>query len=194
MSSRSSADDWPSIPYADWQATATALHLYSQIVGKYRLARSPWVNHSWHATFYVSPRGLTTSLIPDGTGGIEVSFDLIDHVVIGRCGDGQTERFALEPMTVAEFHGRFVNMITTLGGDPTFHGSPNEVPDPVPFAEDDAPRPYDADAVARFHRALISVNHVFQEFRRNIHLFFYNLVKMYIVYRVGEVICGSWFV
>ena len=158
-------DDWPSIPYTEWQATATALHLYTQIVGKYRLARSPWVNHSWHATLYVTPRGLTTSLIPDGTGGIEVSFDLVDHVVVGRCGDGQVETFALQPMTVAEFHGQFIEMITALGGNPKFHGRANEVPDPVPFAADDAPRPYDAGAVSRFHRALISINHVFQEFR-----------------------------
>ena len=165
MINSNSADDWPPIPYGGWQATATAVHLYSQIVGKYRLARSPWINHSWHATLYVTPRGLTTGLIPDGPGGIEISFDLIDHIVTGRCGDGQAVQFELEPMTVAEFHGSFVKMITALGGNPAFHGRPNEVPDAVPFAGDTAPRPYDADAASRFHRALISVNHVFQEFR-----------------------------
>jgi Family of unknown function (DUF5996) len=57
---------WPEIPYDAWSETCYALHLYLQIVGKYRLARTPWVNHSWHATFYVNARGLTTSLVPDG--------------------------------------------------------------------------------------------------------------------------------
>lgn len=158
-------DAWPPIPYAEWQATATALHLYLQIVGKYRLARTPWVNHAWHATFYVTPRGLTTSSIPDGDGGIEVEFDFRDNKVIAHCGNGTTASFALGPMTVADFLGQFMGMITDLGGDATIHGSPNELPDPVPFAKDTVERPYDADAVARFHRALVTVNRVFQDFR-----------------------------
>ncbi len=157
--------DWPPIPFAEWRTTAAALHLYLQIVGKYRLARSPWVNHSWHATFYSTPRGLTTSLIPDGDGGIEVEFDFFDHEVIGHCGNGRTERISLAPMSVADFHSQLAAMITNLGGDPTIHGRPNELPDPVPFAEDTAARPYDSDAVARFHRALVTINRIFQDFR-----------------------------
>lgn len=157
--------DWPPIPYAEWRSTAAALHLYLQIVGKYRLARSPWVNHSWHATFYVTPRGLTTSLIPDGDGGIEIYFDFIDHIVHGQSGGGKTRSYPMAPMSVADFHGQFVEMVTALGGDATIHGRPNELPDPVPFVEDAAPRPYDADAVSRFHEALISVNRVMQDFR-----------------------------
>jgi len=157
--------DWPSIPYADWQPTAAALHLYLQIVGKYRLARSPWINHSWHATFYVTPRGLTTSTIPDGTGSIEFSFDFADNVLRGTCGSGAAFDFELQPMTVAEFHRRFTGMIAELGGDAKFHGTPNELPEPVPFIDDNVARPWDADAVARFHRALVSVNRVLQKFR-----------------------------
>jgi hypothetical protein len=166
MSGRDAAvERWPAIPYAEWQSTCGALHLYVQIVGKYRLARSPWVNHSWHATFYVTPRGLTTSLVPDVTGGIEVSLDFVDHVVRGACHSGRVLSFPLQPMTVAAFHRQFVDMITELGGTGTFNGVPNELPDATPFAEDTAPRPYAADAVARFHQALVSVNRVFQEFR-----------------------------
>ena len=160
-----SQEAWPSIPFAAWQQTAAALHLYLQIVGKYRLARSPWINHSWHATLYVTPRGLTTSMIPDGDGGIEVDFDFVDQVLRGTCGNGRRMELDLRPMAVAEFHAQFTGMITELGGDATFHGSPNELPERVPFAEDDAARPWDADAVARFHRALVSVNHVMQHFR-----------------------------
>jgi hypothetical protein len=74
---------WPQIPYLPWRETCSALHLYAQVVGKYRLACTPWVNHSWHATLYVNARGLTTSLVPDGPGGVEVCFDLVDHAVTG---------------------------------------------------------------------------------------------------------------
>ena len=166
MSGRDAAvESWPAIPYSEWQSTCSALHRYLQIVGKYRLARSPWVNHSWHATFYVTPRGLTTSLVPDVTGGIEVTFDFVDNVVRGECHSGRKLHFPLRPMTVAEFHEQFVDMIDDLGGTRTFHGVPNELPDATPFAKDTAPRPFDADAVARFHQALVLVNHVFQEFR-----------------------------
>jgi hypothetical protein len=161
----SNVNDWPHIPFAEWQTTSAALHLYLQIVGKYRLVRSPWVNHAWHATSYITPRGLTTSLVPDGDGGIEVVFDFIDHRVHGHCARGTTRSFALEPMSVADFHGQFARMIKELGGNSKIHGSPNELEEPIPFAEDSAPRPYDADAVARFHRALVTINHVFQEFR-----------------------------
>ncbi len=161
----SNDDHWPAIPYPDWQDTAAALYLYLQVVGKYRLAHSPWINHSWHATFYVTPRGLTTSHIPDGVGGMEFSFDFVDHVLRGHCGSGQTRELKLEAMTVADFHEAFVSMVGTLGGNASFHGRPNELPDPIPFAKDNTPRPYDAEAVNRFHRALVSANRVFQHFR-----------------------------
>lgn len=166
MSSHQTTDsDWPSIPFAEWQSTAAALHLYLQVVGKYRLARTPWVNHSWHATFYSTPRGLTSSLIPDGNGGMEVEFDLIAHEVQVHCGRRTTRSIPLAPMPVADFHRQFAQTIRDLGGNPVFHGRPNELPDPVPFAEDTASRPYNAEAVTRFHRALVSVNRVFQDFR-----------------------------
>ena len=156
---------WPDIPYQPWRDTCTALHLYTQIVGKYRLARTPWVNHSWHATLYVNGRGLTTGLVPDGPGGVEVAFDLIDHAVVGYATDGRSGRFALGPTTVAGFHTRFVELLAWLGATPWLDGRPNEVPDPVPFAEDRTERPYDADAVQRFFGALVAVDGVLKRFR-----------------------------
>ncbi len=156
---------WPSLDFAAWRDTGAALHLYTQIVGKYRLAHSPWVNHSWHATFYVNSRGLTTALIPDGVGGIEIHFDLVDHAVAAWSADGRTARFELGPMSVAEFHGRFVELVRELDGRPVFHGRPNEVIDAVPFTADRAPRPYDADAVSRFFQALVRIDRVLQRFR-----------------------------
>ena len=157
--------EWPDIPYAPWRDTCSALHLYSQIVGKYRLARTPWINHSWHATLYVNARGLTTSLVPDGPGGVEICFDLVDHRVIGSATDGRTAQFPLAPMSVAEFHRRFRDLIGSLGGTPEFDGRPNEVPNPIPFVDDRAERPYAADAVTRFFRALVAVDQVLKRFR-----------------------------
>ena len=156
---------WPDIPYELWRETCSALHLYTQIVGKYRLARTPWINHSWQATFYVNARGFTSSLVPDRTGGVEIGFDLLDHAVRGSATDGRSAQFSLDPMSVAEFHGRFIDMIGTLGGTPKFHWRPNEVPNPVPFTEDRAQRPYAADAVMRFFKALAAVNEVLRDFR-----------------------------
>jgi hypothetical protein len=157
--------EWPNIPYAPWRETCSALHLYTQIVGKYRLAHTPWVNHSWHATFYINSCGLTTSLVPDKPGGVEICFDLVDHGVIGSTTDGRTARFSLAPMSVAEFHQRFRDLIGSLGGTPDFNGRPNEVPNPISFVEDRAKRPYAAAPVTHFFQALVAVDQVFKRFR-----------------------------
>ena len=155
---------WPEIPFVAWRETCAALHLYSQVVGKYRLARTPWVNHSWHATFYVDARGLSTSLVPDAAG-IEIIFDLIGHVVIGEAADGRRADIRLGPMSVAEFHARFRELVEKLGGTPEFDGRPNEITDAIPFRDDKQVRPYDADAVTRFFRALVAVSRVLLRFR-----------------------------
>lgn len=156
--------EWPAIPFEPWKATCAALHLYTQIVGKYRLAHTPWVNHSWHATLYVDADGLTTGLIPDGPG-VTVQFDLQRQRLIASCATGASSGFALEPMTVAEFDRRFKEAIAALGGSPSYHGCPNELPQVTPFADDTAKRPWDADAVSRFHRALVRIDGIFNEFR-----------------------------
>ncbi|CAM3325755.1 DUF5996 domain-containing protein [Paracoccus nototheniae] len=168
---------WPSLDYLSWRDTCSALHLYLQIAGKYRLAHTPWLNHSWNATFYVTPRGLASSPVPDGPG-VEILFDLREHRVVGSCGNANTLSFDLGPMTVAAFHARFMQLISELGGTPNFHGQPNEVPYPVPFTEDDRDRPYDRDAVARYHQVLVSADRVFNRFRTSfmgksspVHLF-----------------------
>ena len=140
------------------------MHLYTQIVGKYRLAHVPWVNHSWHATLYVNADGLTTGLIPDGPG-ITVQFDLQRQTLTISCSSGESRGFALEPMSVADFDARFKQTVAAVGGSPEYHESPNELPEVVPFAQDTAQRPWDADAVSRFHRALVRIDAVFGEFR-----------------------------
>ena len=156
---------WPDIPYDPWRETCSALHLYAQIVGKYRLARTPWVNHSWHATLYVNARGLTTSLVPDNAGGVEITFDLLDHAVAGVTTDGRRAEFALGRMSVAGFCARFSDLLRAIGATPDDFGQPNEVPDPIPFTENQAERPYDAEAVTRYFHALVAADRVFKRFR-----------------------------
>lgn len=155
---------WPALPYADWAETSMALHLWAQIVGKYRLAHTPWVNHSWHATLYVTPRGLTTGPVPDGNLSITLTFDLREHALIGETPD-KRERFPLEAMSVADFLERTTSLVERLGGRMDIHGAPNEIPDAKPFAEDRAQRSYDREAVQRFHCALVHIDRVFRQFR-----------------------------
>ena len=156
---------WPELPYGVWRDTCAALHLYTQIVGKYRFARTPWVNHSWHATLYVNARGLTTSLVPDGPGGIELVLDLLSHTVDGAATDGHTGCFELGPMSVSDFRLQILELVRELGGVAEISEHPSEVPDPIPFADDHDMRPYDAKAVTRYFTALVSIQNVFQRFR-----------------------------
>jgi hypothetical protein len=156
---------WPALDYGQWRDTCTALHLWSQIVGKYRLAHAPWVNHSWHATLYVTPRGLTTGLVPDRGGAVTLDFDLCDHRLVAQAEGGASHGFPLEPMSVAAFLDRTRRAIAAVGGSPAMHGVPNEVPNAVPFEQDRQERPYDAPAVERFHRALLRIHTVFERFR-----------------------------
>jgi hypothetical protein len=155
---------WPPLPYADWTDTCNALHLWAQIVGKYRLAQAPWINHSWHATLYVTPRGLTTGPVPDGETAISLSFDLREHVLVGETHN-RREIFPLEAMSVADFLDKTAELVGRLGGRMDIHGVPNEIPDAKPFAQDIALRPYDGAAVQRFHEALVRIDRVFSRFR-----------------------------
>ena len=156
---------WPSIPYEPWAETCVALHLWTQIVGKYRLAHTPWANHSWHATLYVTPRGLTTGPVHEPGGCLTLAFDLVDHALVVESDGGAREAFALGPMNVADFFARTRGAVEAAGGTFRIHGRPNELPEATPFAEDVAARPYDADAVERFHGALRRIVPVFERFR-----------------------------
>lgn len=156
---------WPEIPYSEWRDTCSALHLWCQIVGKYRLAHTPWVNHSWHATLYVTPRGLNTGSIPDPNGTVSLAFDFCDHSLVAEMAGGARSSFALEAMSVAKFFERTKKLIAEVGGTPTLHGAPNEIPNAKPFVEDNEQRPYDAAAVERYHQALLRISDVFSQFR-----------------------------
>lgn len=172
------SDRWPNIPYEPWNESSSTLHQWLQVVGKFRLANTPWVNHSWHATFYLTPRGLTTGLIHCDEHAVQVDFDFVDHCLVASASDSRQETLALEPMSVAAFDERFRALVAKLGVSPVFDGTPNEVPDPVPFAEQTGPGAYDAEAVHRFWLAMLDVDRVFKLFRTSflgkvspVHLF-----------------------
>ena len=165
MSVRGPSANWPDIPYARWKPTGDSLHMWTQIVGKFRLALTPWINHSWQATFYVSARGLTTSLIPGTGASFEASFDFVDHALHVDATDGRRVSVALEPMSVADFHRRFLDALNRLGAPTDIHHAPNEVPDPIPFREQTHPGHYDADAARDFWHALVAIDGVFKHFR-----------------------------
>lgn len=160
------AQPWPELDYTAWKATGEALHLWLQIVGKYRLASAPWLNHSWHATFYLTPEGFSTGTIQRPEAAVEWTFDLQQHLLRGRSSARETAvEMPLGAGTVADFHRDFRALAEKLGSPVEFHGSPNEVPTPVPFAEDTVPRPYDRNAVTAFHQAVVRVDRVFNQFR-----------------------------
>lgn len=156
---------WPALPFKDWEDTCGALHLWCQIIGKYRLSHTPWVNHSWHATLYVTSRGLTTGTVPDTDGSISISLDFVSHNLIVEAESGETATEPLKAMSVADFYQLTRKAIEQVGGSFDIHGVPNELEDATPFEQDSAIRPYDADAVERFHRALVLIERVFSRFR-----------------------------
>src|SRR5258705_6363600 len=154
---------WPALPLEDWKPTYHNLHMWTQIVGKVKLALTPKVNHWWNVPFYVNARGLTTSPIPYGKDVFEIQFDFIDHkLLIDRC-DGERKSLALEPRTVAEFYSEFMSILRSMGVEVSIYAKPVEVPDPIPFAEDNLYRAYDADAAHRFWRIVTSCDSVFKQ-------------------------------
>ena len=158
-------DAWPELPFLEWRDTCATLHMWTQIVGKVRLARTPWLNHSWHATLYVTARGFTTSPIPGGPGSFEITFDFVDHALVVHASDGAERRLPLAARPVADFHAELVAALAELGVSVKIHGRPNEVADPIPFAEDRVHRAYDREQAARFWRVLIQVDRVLKQFR-----------------------------
>jgi hypothetical protein len=160
-----SEDRWPALPYAEWKDTAATLQLWTQIVGKIRLSKTPWLNHSWHVALYVSARGLTTSPIPDGRRSFQIDFDFIDHVLWIATSDGQSRQIMLRPVSVAEFHDEVFIALRELGIEAAIDSKPNEVADAVRFEDDRAHASYDRDYANRFWRVLSSGHDVMARFR-----------------------------
>jgi uncharacterized protein DUF5996 len=158
-------DAWPALPYSAWKDTFETLRLWLQIVGKVRLVQSPWVNHQWHVTLYVTSRGLTTSPIPHGVRSFQIDFDFIDQELRIDASDGSRRAMRLEPQTVARFYRRVMAMLDELQLPVKINRKPNELPDAIAFDQDERHQTYHADAAQRFWRVLVQVDRVFKVFR-----------------------------
>jgi len=159
------AGGWPALRVQEWQDTRDTVHLWTQIVGKVKLAATPKVNHWWNVPLYVDARGLTTSLMPWQSRGFEVSFDFVDHALDIRVTDGRSRRMALEPRSVADFHAEFRRHLDDLGIAVPISPVPVEIADAIPFAEDTSHASYDAAAMGDFWTSLVSAHRVMSAFR-----------------------------
>src|SRR5437762_5418789 len=156
---------WPSLPFAEWKETAATLHMWTQIVGKIRLTQTPWINHSWHVTLYVTSRGLTTSPIPYGLSMFEIMFDFIDHHLHIEKSDGARRAIELKPRSVAEFYRIVMKALTDLELPVSIKTMPNEIENPIEFDRDEEHCSYDREYANRFWRVLVQSDRVFKEFR-----------------------------
>jgi hypothetical protein len=158
-------EPWPSLPLAAWKDTYATLHMWTQIAGKIRLALTPWINHSWHVTLYVTARGLTTSPMACGTRTFQVDFDFIDHRLLVQTDEGAVETVALRPRSVADFHDELFAKLRRLGIAVHINTTPNEVVDATPFERDHLHAAYDAEYARRCWRALVQAHRVLTAFR-----------------------------
>lgn len=156
---------WPPLPLDGWQDTYTALHLWTQMAGKTRLALAPMQNHWWHTALYVSSRGLGTSPIPFGERTFELDFDFLDHRLVARTSDGATRTLPLVAQPVADFYREYLALLRSLDLEVRIRPIPTEMAEAIPFSEDRVHRSYDADAAQRCWRALVQADRVLKEFR-----------------------------
>jgi hypothetical protein len=156
---------WPSLPFPEWQATAETLHMWTQIVGKIRLALTPWINHSWHVTLYLTARGLTTSPIPHGFHTFEIRFDFISHELRILKSDGTLRVLPLRAQSVATFYQAVMTALSELELPVKIDLTPNEIADPIPFNHDETHRAYDPAQANRFWRVLLQSDRVLKKFR-----------------------------
>jgi hypothetical protein len=158
-------EGWPSLPLEEWKDTCDTLHMWTQVVGKVRLALTPLVNHWWNVPLYVTARGLTTSRIAYGARAFELRFDFVAHELVLETSEGTVKTLKLQPMSVADFYRGCMDLLHGEGIAVKIWRMPVEVPNPIPFDEDTTHASYDAEKVERFWRILLSVDAVFQEFR-----------------------------
>jgi hypothetical protein len=156
---------WPSLPFAEWRETLGTLHMWTQIVGKVRLAQAPPVNHWWQVPLYVNARGLTTSAMPYGERTFQIDFDFLDHKLLIRTGEGDGRDVALAPRTVADFYREFMSQMHALKLDVKIWTTPVEVEKPIPFEQDEVHGSYDPEYAGRFRRVLVQAERLFQQFR-----------------------------
>ncbi len=160
------ASAWPPLTYEGWKETLYGLHRWTQILGKIRMANTPLVNHWWNSTLQVTPRGLSTGLVPTGEEAFQIDLDLVEHELTVVTSRGGSATLPLGPTSVAQFYRGLLDALERVGV-PALHivGVPNEVAEAIPFRRDTAVRPYDREAVQRFAAALLRTQIVFERFR-----------------------------
>jgi hypothetical protein len=156
---------WPPLPLAEWRATQETLHRFAQIIGKTRMVLSPPINHWWHTTLRVTARGLAAPLVPYRGGGFDAEIDLVAHRVCVRTTEAATREIPLRPMSVAAFHRAWFATLAELGIEVAIGAGPDEVPDAIPFTEDETHAAYDPVWAHRFWRVLLRANAALQAFR-----------------------------
>jgi hypothetical protein len=164
-SASSRHETWPRLPLEDWSDTCATLHMWTQIVGKIRLTQSPWVNHSWQVTLYVTSRGLTTSPIPYGTRTFQIDLDFVSHQLTIQSNDGGIGSLPLRPQSVAAFYRCLMEEMERLHLHVDIDKKPNEVPDAIQFDRDERHSTYDPEYANRFWRVLVQADRVFKQFR-----------------------------
>ena len=161
----SSNETWPALPFTEWKETAKTLHMWTQVVGKVRLALSPWTNHSWHVTLYLTARGLTTSPIPFRDRILEIRFDFVSHELRLLTSDGGLKTIPLRAQSVARFFRAVMQALRELGIEVQINTTPNEVDPAIPFEQNESDSAYDPEFANRFWRVLLQSDRVFKEFR-----------------------------
>jgi hypothetical protein len=157
--------NWPSLPLGEWEATRDTLQLWTQIVGKIRLALAPMENHWWQVPLYVNARGLTTSAMPCQGVAVELVFDFLDHRLRIQTSSGKSATVPLRPRTVADFYSEVMSALGNLDMEVRIWPRPVEIVEPIRFDQDEVHVSYDADAARRFWRLLVQVDRVFDRFR-----------------------------
>ncbi|HEX7458192.1 MAG TPA: DUF5996 family protein [Ginsengibacter sp.] len=157
--------EWPDLQYDKLKDTIATVQLWTQIVGKIRLAKMPWLNHSWHVTFTVSPQGLTTGGIDYDNGIFELTFDFINHHLLITTSEGGNETVSLYPRTVASFYKELFDKLKALNIDVKIYAKPNEIDPAIPFEEDEIHQSYDKEQINLFWKALLKIEPVFNKFR-----------------------------
>lgn len=158
-------DQWPILSFNNWKDTLATVHLWTQIVGKIRLRKMPWLNHSWHVTLYVSPDGLSTGSVPYQYGIFQIDFNFITHQLIIFTNTGKKETLELRPRTVASFYNELFDKLKVLDIDVTISTVPCELEAVIPFDEDEVHQSYDPHKMQDYWQALVKIHNVFTRFR-----------------------------
>jgi hypothetical protein len=156
---------WPDLPYAQWKDGCLTLQLWTQVVGKIRLAKAPWINHSWQVTLYPTLRGITTSPIHDAGRALQIDFDFVEHALLLQSSEGNSRRLALRPQSVAQFYAQTLGAVEELGFKVAIDEHPSEMENTARFSKDTEHAAYDPEFANRFWRVLLSSHRVFQRFR-----------------------------